>query len=156
MTNAVDSSRLATVISPLRRALLTATRNAAGLPEIPDSQIEVLRALPRGTVSTSGALALGLGLSKSTMSNLLTAMEADGLVVRRTSLDDRRRVDVLASPRALALFDRFDEESARILASALDRLPSESRTALAAALPALEQLTAALTNRWEPSNEGAS
>ena len=145
--NALDSRRLAALISPLRRHLLALSRETAGLPDVPDSQVEVLRALPRGTVSTPGALARRLGLRKSTMSNLLTAMETAGLVVRRPSPDDRRRVDVLASPHALSIFDRFDATSALLLAEAAATLRADDLAALAAAVPALEHLGDALADR---------
>ena len=53
----LDASRLASVISPLRRVLLASARAAEHLPEIPDAQVEVIRALPRGVVSSPGELA---------------------------------------------------------------------------------------------------
>ena len=45
-----EVGRLSGLISPLRRGLLRAARTAEHLPDIPDAQIEVLRALPTGTV----------------------------------------------------------------------------------------------------------
>ncbi|WP_426625470.1 MarR family winged helix-turn-helix transcriptional regulator [Leifsonia sp. McL0607] len=143
----LHTRRLAALISPLRRSLLALTRETAGLPDVPDSQVEVLRALPRGTVSTPSTLARRLGLRKSTMSNLLTTMEAAGLVVRRPSLDDRRRVEVLASAHALSIFDRFDATSARLLAEAATALRPDDLAALTAAVPALEHLGDALADR---------
>jgi DNA-binding MarR family transcriptional regulator len=122
---ALDAARLATVISPLRRVLLTAARDAEHLPEIPDAQIEIIRALPRDTASSPGELAGRLGLSRPTVSNLLTAMEANGLVERRPRPGDRRHVEVLATAAAT--------------------LTHEDREALTAALPALERLRDALS-----------
>lgn len=154
MSDPVDTRRLAALISPLRRNLLALSRETAGLPDVPDSQVEVLRALPRGTVSTPGALARRLGLRKSTMSNLLTAMEAAGLVVRRPSPDDRRRVEVLASPHALSIFDRFDATSALLLEQAAATLRADDRAALSAAIPALERLGDALADRRRRAIDG--
>lgn len=150
----LDTRRLAALISPLRRSLLALTRETEGLPDVPDSQVEVLRALPRGTVSTPGALAQRLGLRKSTMSNLLTAMEGNGLVVRRPSPDDRRRVEVLASAHALSIFDRFDATSAQLLAEAAATLRADDRAALGAAVPSLERLGDALADRRRHDLEG--
>lgn len=48
MSGDLDAARLAAVISPLRRALLAATRAEARLPELSDSQIDVIRALHEG------------------------------------------------------------------------------------------------------------
>ncbi|MFC4071061.1 MarR family transcriptional regulator [Actinoplanes subglobosus] len=142
---ALDAARLAAVISPLRRTLLTAARAAEHLPEIPDAQIEIIRALPRDTVTTPGELAGRLGLSRPTVSNLLTQMEAAGLVERRPRPENRRQVEVLATARALDLFDRFDLASGAIVAAAAATLTPEDVDALAAALPALERLRDALT-----------
>ncbi|MEU8234574.1 MarR family transcriptional regulator [Actinoplanes sp. NPDC048967] len=141
----LDAARLASVISPLRRTLLAAARAAEHLPEIPDAQIEIIRALPRGTVATPGELAERLRLSRSTVSNLLTAMEANGLVERRPRPGSNRHVDVVATAKAVDLFDRFDLASGNLVARAVATLPEGDRQALAAAVPALERLRDALT-----------
>lgn len=146
----LEAGRLAAVISPLRRALLAAAREREDLPDIPDAQIEVIRALPRGTVSSPSGLANALGLGRSTVSNLLAAMERSGLISRRPRTDDRRQVDVLASADALDYFGRFDQASAAIVAEAAASLSPEERTALEAAVPALERLCDALVARRRP------
>ena len=139
------AARLAAVISPLRRVLLASARAAEHLPEIPDAQVEVIRALPRGVVSSPGELARRLELNRSTVSNLLTVMEERGLVVRRASAQDGRRVEVLASAQALTIFERFDDASAALVAEAAASLSAGDRDALAAAVPALEHLLRTLT-----------
>jgi DNA-binding MarR family transcriptional regulator len=141
----LDAARLAAVISPLRRTLLAAARAAEHLPEIPDAQIEIIRALPRGTVAGPGELAGHLRLSRSAVSNLLSAMEANGLVERRPRPGNHRHVEVLATAKALDLFDRFDLASGSLVARAVATLPEGDRSALAAAVPALERLRDALT-----------
>ncbi|BCJ50306.1 hypothetical protein Asp14428_17810 [Actinoplanes sp. NBRC 14428] len=141
----LDAARLASVISPLRRTLLAAARAAEHLPEIPDAQIEIVRALPRGTTAGPGELAERLRLSRSTVSNLLTTMEANGLVRRRPRPGNHRHVDVLATEKALDLFDRFDLASGALVARAAATLSDVDRAALAAAVPALERLRDALT-----------
>jgi DNA-binding MarR family transcriptional regulator len=140
----LDAARLASVISPLRRTLLAAARAAEHLPEIPDAQIEIIRALPAGTVAGSGELARQLGLSRSTVSNLLTTMEAGGLIERSTRSGDRRRIEIRTTARAHDLFDRFDLASSALVTDAAATLSSTDRAALAAALPALERLREAL------------
>jgi DNA-binding MarR family transcriptional regulator len=145
----LDAARLASVISPLRRTLLAAARAAEHLPEIPDAQIEIIRALPRGTVASPGELAERLRLSRSTVSNLLTAMAANGLVERRPRPSSLRHVDVLTTAKAHDLFDRFDLASGNLVARAVATLPEGDRSALAAAVPALERLRDALTETWD-------
>ncbi|WP_280314564.1 MarR family winged helix-turn-helix transcriptional regulator [Nocardia wallacei] len=139
-TTEFDPARLAAVISPLRRILLSTTRAVAHLRDIPDAQIEIVRALPRGVVRSPGELAELLGLGRSTVSNLLTVMADRDLVTRRSSAHDQRRVEVAATERALALFERFDAASATLLDSAATELAPAERARLAAALPVLEQL----------------
>jgi len=142
-----DAGRLASLISPLRRALLTAARESEHLPDIPDAQIEIVRALPRGTVTSPSRLADALGLNRSTVSNLLAAMERSGLIARRTNSDDRRGVEILASATALAWFERFDAASAAIVSDAVGALDPAEIAALDAAIPALEHLRDALIER---------
>ncbi|GHJ43708.1 hypothetical protein Cs7R123_10500 [Catellatospora sp. TT07R-123] len=143
--SALDPAKLAAVISPLRRTLLAAARAAEHLPEIPDAQIEVIRALPRGTSATPGELAVRLGLSRPTVSNLLRAMDTAGLITRTPSDTDRRQVSIAASATALDLFERFDRAGTALVADAAATLPDSDRQALAAALPALERLRDAIT-----------
>jgi DNA-binding MarR family transcriptional regulator len=140
-----DPARLAAVISPLRRALLAATRAEAGLPELSEAQIDVLRTLPRGMLRGPAEIAAQLRLSRSTVSNLLASMEGDGLIERGPDPSDGRRVVVRASARALDLFDRFDAVNSVLVARVSRELDDGDRLALAAALPALERLCVALT-----------
>lgn len=136
----LDAARLAAVISPLRRALLAATRAEARLPELSDAQIDVIRALPRGTSQGPAEIATRLRLGRSTVSNLLGAMEGEGLIERSPAPSDGRRVVVQASAKALDLFDRFDSANSALVAQATSQLDDEGRAALAAAVPVLERL----------------
>ncbi|WFR82511.1 MarR family transcriptional regulator [Arthrobacter sp. Y-9] len=136
----VDAARLAAVISPLRRTLLTVTRARADLPDIPDAQVEILRALPRGTAVSPGELAATLGLRKSSVSNLLAAMERAGLISRRPSPDDGRGVQVRASETALDHFEAFDATSSSVILEAVARLETAEQQVLADAVPVLERL----------------
>mgnify|MGYP003583308827 CR=1 FL=1 len=122
----------------------SAARASAHLPEIPDAQVKLLRALPRGVVRSPGELAESLGLGRSTVSNLLTARQERGLVLRHAVSGDGRRVEVTATPNAPRLFERFDDSSAALIAAASAELNSDDRAALAAALPVLERLRDAL------------
>lgn len=148
------SRRLAAVISPLRRVLLRRTRAAEHLPDLPDSHIEVLRALPRGTVLTAADLARRIDIRPSTLSNLLVAMETEDLIARRQDETDRRRVQILATPRALSLFERYDMASAALIESAALTLTEQDRQTLSAAIPVLEKLQAALLDHHLSSNDG--
>ncbi|MDM7887949.1 MarR family transcriptional regulator [Curtobacterium sp. RHCJP20] len=138
--------RLSDRIGPFRRALLRTSREVADLPDIPDAQVEVMRALAAGTTAPS-ALAGRLGLARSTVSNLVSAMESAGLVERRLAAGDGRRTELRLTPLAEERLAAYDEASTTVLVEALDRLSPEDRAALAAALPALEHLHHEITHR---------
>jgi DNA-binding MarR family transcriptional regulator len=155
--DAAELARLNLVVSPLRRALLKGARAAAELPDIPDAQIELLRALPRGAQKSPGELATGLGLGRSTVSNLLKLLEQAGLVDRTTNGADGRRVAVRATERALDLLERFDRASGVLLGGAVARLTAAERAALVAAVPALERLRELIEAHAEdPGEAGVS
>lgn len=132
------------LLGPLRRAVLRRTRDAEGLPDLPDAQIELLRLLvATGGVPPSRA-ASELKVAQSTISNLIRTMIADGLVERRPLRTDGRGATLVASARARQLLDRYDRTSVAMLRATLDTLPEVDRRALRAALPALQRLLRAL------------
>ncbi|QCR42173.1 transcriptional regulator [Curtobacterium sp. SGAir0471] len=138
--------RLSDRVGPFRRALLRTSREVADLPDIPDAQVEVMRALAVGT-TTPSTLASRLGLARSTVSNLVSAMETAGLLERRLAAGDGRRTELRLTALAEERLTAYDEASTSVLVAALDRLSPEDRAALAAALPALEHLHREVTRR---------
>ncbi len=146
--------RLSDRIGPFRRTLLRTSRAVADLPDIPDAQVEVLRALAAGAAAAPGADAPGaapsalvtrLGLARSTVSNLVSAMEQSGLVERRLVGGDGRRTTVHLTPLAVDRLRTYDDAATSVLVDALGHLSAEDVHALAAALPALERLHREIT-----------
>lgn len=127
---------------PFRRTLLRASRAVADLPDLPDAQIEVLRALGAGDRSGTAPseLAERLGLARPTVSNLVSAMEHAGLVERRDAPGDGRRSTVHLTRLAARRLRAYDAATTALLVDALGRLDEEDRRAVAAALPALVRL----------------
>lgn len=140
MDTATEFGRL---LGPLRRAVLR-TRRSAGLPDLPEAQIELLRVLAGAGTITPREAAIRLKAAPSTVSNLLRTMTAAGLVERTPSPTDLRTVHLTASPRALEMLDRYDRTSTAALRRALDELSPENRRALDRSLPALAELLTAL------------
>lgn len=133
------------LLGPLRRAVLRATRNAEGLPDLPEAQIELLRALSSSPGGLSpGAAATRLRVAPSTVSNLVRTMAAARLVERVRPEHDQRTVVLTASEEALELLGRYDRASTASLVRAVEGLPATDRAALDRALPALDRLVAAL------------
>lgn len=141
------AAELSRTIGPLRRAMLRAARLAAGLPDLPEAQIQVLRSLAGKSPQTSGDLAAGLQLARPTVSNVIRAMTADDLVTRVPGADDLRQVLIAPTPRALDLLHRYDEAAGAVLDEILGGLDDDARAVLAHALPVLDGLTAALVAR---------
>ncbi|WP_420369601.1 MarR family winged helix-turn-helix transcriptional regulator [Curtobacterium sp. L1-20] len=142
--------RLSAEIGPFRRALLGTARRSVALPDIPDAQIEVLRRLDEDGWSSPTSLGRVLGLARSTVSNLVAAMERDGLVERRLALGDGRSTEVGLTDLARRRLAEYDVSAERVLVDALGALPEGDQRALAAALPVLERLRAEL----EPTAKG--
>lgn len=88
----------------------------------------------------AGELALREGVAPATLSRVIGALERDGYIRRRPDPGDRRSVFLTATAlggRELAAVRR---DRARVMRTRLARLDDEHRAALAAALPALEEL----------------
>ncbi|AMY22796.1 MarR family winged helix-turn-helix transcriptional regulator [Rhodococcoides fascians] len=141
------ATELGRQLGPLRRSLLRATRDIAQLPDIADSHIEVMRALAAEPSMSPGRLATRLNLARSTVSNLIRAMVDAGLVERSITAGDLRGATLTASPKAVKLLAEYDAASSRVLADALDELSRHNREAIAAALPALAEITSILSRR---------
>ncbi len=138
------AAALSRVLGPLRRAVLRATRAAEGLPDLPDTHVEVLRAVADNPAITPRALSDRLGLARPTVSNLIHTMKRDGLLTLVRSDADARIVHVTATDFAAELLRRYDTASEHIVSAALNELAPAQRAAVTAAVPALSQLQAIL------------
>jgi DNA-binding MarR family transcriptional regulator len=140
MDTAAEFGRL---VGPLRRAILR-TRRTADLPDLPEAQIELLRALAEAGPLSPRRAADRLRLAPSTISNLVRTMTTAGLVERVPSTTDLRTVRLAASPAALEMLHTYDRTSTATLRRALATLTPNSREAIEHALPALAELLAVL------------
>lgn len=127
-------------LGSLKRTLTRAARTAAQLPDIPDAQIEVLRILEEQEFSTTSELAARMQLARSTMSNLLGAMQRADLVDLLRTSDDRRLVTVTASSKALTLLAAYDTQVDHVLRAAMQHLTAAERETLRNAGPIMARL----------------
>src|SRR6266516_2327833 len=100
---------------------------------------------PRATRLRAGPLRLGdlaaaEGIAPSTLTRLVTALEERGYVDRCPVPGDARASTLAIAPAGRAVLERIRQESTTVLAESLRMLTGEQLAALAAALPALEQL----------------
>ncbi|MGC3992868.1 MAG: MarR family winged helix-turn-helix transcriptional regulator [Propionicimonas sp.] len=139
-----DASEFSALVRNVWRALVRVTRAAEHLPELPESQVDALRALAQAGELTPGALAEELRLARPTVSNLVRDMVAGGLVERRRSSVDGRSAILVPTPRAVGILDRFATARVDLVASILARLEPGDLHAIQGAIPALRQLLAEL------------
>ena len=147
--NPTTAAALSRVLGPLRRAVLRNTRAAEGLPDLPDTYIEILRTVATTPAISPRSIADQLGLARPTVSNLIQAMRRDGLLDLARSDKDARVVKVTITEIAAQLLSRYDTASAHIVSVALNRLTATQRAAIAAAVPALAALQATLGTSGE-------
>lgn len=146
------AGQLSSTIGPLRRRLLRLTREAAGLPEIPDASIELMRVVDQLGTPTVAEAAAALNTAGSTVSNLLRALLRDGLATRTTGESDRRVSHIGLTARARELLQRYDGASERIVATAMSRMHDAQRSDLEQATPALRALLGALLQTYLPAS----
>jgi DNA-binding MarR family transcriptional regulator len=144
---ASTAAALSRTLGPLRRAVLRATRAAEALPDLPDTHIEIMRAVADSPDISPRAIADRLGLARPTVSNLIQTMKRDGLLTLVRNADDARVVHVTVTEFAAELLSRYDTTSERIVSGALNQLTTKERAAVAAAVPALARLQAILAGR---------
>lgn len=132
--------RFAGLLRNLWRAQVRVTRAVAKLPELPESQVDLLRLLVQAGPMTPAELADRLRLARPTVSNVLRDLRGSGLIERRQAPDDGRSVIVAATDRAVEIFDVFARTRLAALESILARLDQPDREHIEAALPAMERL----------------
>ena len=89
---------------------------------------------------TLGALAAAEMVRPPTMTRIVAALEADGLVARESSAEDRRVTLVRATPAGETLLHEGRRRRTAQLAAQLEALPLEDRATLARAAHLLETL----------------
>lgn len=120
------------VMAPIREILA-----ASGISE---QRWRVLRVLEAGGPMEQGAVAAEACLQLPSLTRMIRAMEAEGLLTRRTDPRDRRRVIVaIAAAGSAVILDHADESNA-ILRSFEDKLGCEQIEALLDLLEKLHNL----------------
>jgi DNA-binding MarR family transcriptional regulator len=140
---AVDVTRLRVAIARLSRQLRR--HEVAGLTP---TQLAALATVEQAGPIRLGDLAVAERIAPSTLTRLVSALEDRGYVSRCAVPGDARASTISITPRGHAVLERIRRESTHVLAEGLRRLPPGQLAALAAALPALEQLAS-------PAKEGA-
>jgi DNA-binding MarR family transcriptional regulator len=152
---------LADLVSQLRRAMRRAAR-AHQATESPSAtlsvaQLEFLSCLSENPGARPGQLGRLLRIAPSSVTTLVNALRAAGLITR-VSGPDRRTAELRLTGAGAAAVERWHATNEAIVSAALGSLAAGSREALRRALPALRELTAAIDAQaeQEPSAEGTA
>jgi len=142
----VGADQLADVVARLRRALRRGVRTDHPAESLPMAQVELLQQVAAEPGSRVNDLAAELRLAPNTVSTLVAQLCAQGLLVRSGDPADRRSRRLSVTAAGHAQLAAWQQTHRRMLSAALDRIGAGDRTAVLAALPALEHLTRALTD----------
>lgn len=131
----IDAARLRMALSRLTRTLRR--RTLAGLTP---TQVSALATTGASGPLRLSDLAAAEGIAPSTLTRLVTALEESGYLQRSAVPGDARASVVSITPEGRSVIDRVREESTTMLTGMLAQLTPEQQAAIAAALPALEQM----------------
>jgi DNA-binding MarR family transcriptional regulator len=131
----VDVTRLRVAIARLSRRLRK--HELAGLTP---TQLAALATVEQTGPLRLGDLAAAERIAPSTLTRLVSALEEYGYVQRHAVPGDARAWTLAVTARGHEVLDRIRQENTILLADSLLTLSPDQLAALAAALPALEQL----------------
>jgi DNA-binding MarR family transcriptional regulator len=131
----IDVTRLRVALARLSRRL-----RRHELAGITPTQLAALATVERSGPMRLGDLAAAEGIAPSTLTRLVTALEESGYVRRCADPSDARASTLAITARGNQMLERIRAENNRMLAASLRMLAPAQRSALAAALPVLEQL----------------
>lgn len=106
MTNL--DQRFEDVLVAIRRVIRAIDLHSHGLIQkygLTVPQLLILREIMKKGTPTAGDIANSVNLSQATVTNIVTRLEKRGLVMRRRSEEDKRRVHVSATDTAVQLLD---------------------------------------------------
>jgi DNA-binding MarR family transcriptional regulator len=134
----IDVTRLRVAIARLSRRLRR--HELAGLTP---TQLAALATVESAGPLRLGDLAAAERIAPSTLTRMVTALEELGYVERCAVPGDARASTLIITSSGHAALERIRLETTAVLADSLLTLPPDQLAALAAALPALEQLASA-------------
>jgi DNA-binding MarR family transcriptional regulator len=134
----IDVTRLRVALARLSRRLRR--HELAGLTP---TQLAALATVEQSGPIRLGDLAAIEGVAPSTLTRLISALEDSGYVQRCADPSDARASTLAITPHGHQMLEQIRNETTLVLAQSLGDLTPAQRSALAAALPVLEQLAEA-------------
>jgi len=153
---ATRSEGIAEVIARLRRALRRGARVADPGNRLAVAQLEVLSAVTEQQGVRPGQLARQLHMRPNTVTTIVNALTAQGMISRSTHEGDRRAIELTITDAGQQAVLEFQATNAAVLHLALSTLPAQQRRALTAAVPALAALAQAVDRLADTPSSDAS
>jgi DNA-binding MarR family transcriptional regulator len=144
VTGSAPADGLAEGIARLRRALRRGARVADPGNPLGVAQLELLSAVAERPGTRPGQLARLLHMRPNTVTTIVNALAAQGLLSRAAADGDRRAVELTATSAGRQAVHAWQVTNSAVLHLALSTLAPAQRRALAAAVPALDALARAV------------
>ena len=140
----LQADGLAEGIARLRRALRRGARVADPGNTLAVAQFELLSAVVEHPGTRPGQLARLLNMRPNTVTTIVNALSAHGMLDRVAAADDKRAVELTVTAAGREAVLSWQATNAAVLHLALSTLPAKQRRSLAAAVPALDALARAI------------
>lgn len=144
-----DETAVAEVIACLRRAMRRAARAADPANTLSVAQLELLSCVSEHPGIRPGQLARLLRLAPNSVTTLVNGLQTHGMITRAPG-EDRRAVTLTLTAGGEAAVRGWQSTNTDILRTALDDLHPGWQHLLAAAVPALAELTRAIDTLADP------
>lgn len=141
---------LAGVVAQLRRAMRRAARTADPASTLSVAQLELLSCLAENPAARPSQLARQLRLAPNSVTTLANGLETRGLVTRTSGDGDRRTVTLRLTTAGEHAVRQWQATNTAILQAAMTRLHPGWQHLLAAAVPALRELSTAIDHLADP------
>jgi DNA-binding MarR family transcriptional regulator len=142
---------LAEGIARLRRAMRRGARVADPENPLAVAQLELLSAVTEYPGARPGQLARQLHMRPNTVTTIVNALTARGMISRAAAGGDRRAVELTATGTGQKAVNAWQATNAAVLNLALSTLPEAQQRALTAAVPALGALARAIDQMTDQS-----
>jgi DNA-binding MarR family transcriptional regulator len=153
--SAEEDVRLAEALFEALGSVRRQVRRTAGRPwpaqQLSGAQIELVRLVRRTPGITVSEAAESLKLAGNTVSTLVRQLTDAGVLRREPDPADRRVARLHVTAAARSRIEGWRDRRAELAAQAIGRLADDDARALAAAVPALTRLAAALQDLEEES-----
>ena len=138
-----EATEVADTVGRVRRAIRHRMRLELGA-SLPEAQLELMRLVRLEPGLRVQDAAEGLALAPNTVSTLVKQLTAAGLLERRSDRDDGRVTRLFPTRAARARWAVRRDRREGVVRAALGQLTAQERSAIAAALPALNRLVQVL------------